>query len=129
MDFSDFVGLPWKDRGRGPEYDCWGLVVAVFAAGTGIELPSHDGLYTSAAARAETAQVFAGEVGDWLEVPRDSEVPFDAAVMKIAGGFHIGMIVRRGLMLHMPRAKLSVIEPLSRFEAVLLGIYRHKGLR
>ena len=71
MDFSAFVGLPWKDRGRGEGgYDCWGLFIAAFAAGTGIALPSHSDEYSTAADRAETAQVYAGEIGDWTAMAR-----------------------------------------------------------
>ena len=48
FNWSAFVGLPWEDRGRGPAYDCWGLVVAAFKAGAGIELPSHADEYVTA---------------------------------------------------------------------------------
>jgi cell wall-associated NlpC family hydrolase len=130
MDFSAFVGLPWKDRGRGPDgYDCWGVFMAAFTAGTGILLPGHEDGYASSADKAETARLVAGDLGDWLELGRGEERGFDAALMKIAGGFHIGLIVRRGLMLHMPRQKSSVIEPIGRFDAVLTGLFRHKGLQ
>lgn len=129
MDFSEFVGLPWRDRGRDADgYDCWGVFVAAFERGTSIDLPSHSDEYSTAADKVETAKVVAGELGDWSEIPRGTEREFDAAVMKIAGGFHIGLIVRRGLVLHMPRGKSSVIEPLARFNTVLAGLYRHRKL-
>lgn len=123
MDFSDFVGLPWEDRGRGPAFDCWGLFVVAFRAATGIELPSHDGNYSSAAAKAETAAIFAGDIGDWTKVTFQQE--FDGAVMFNGGALHVGLVVRPGQMLHMPRGRSSVIEPLSRFKFTL---YRHSAL-
>ncbi|MBN9304117.1 MAG: hypothetical protein BGO82_17225 [Devosia sp. 67-54] len=113
MDWSAFVGLPWRDRGRTADgYDCWGLFRAAFTAGTGIELPSHDEGYSSAADRDATAAIVSGGRGDWIEVER--EQPFDGAVMLIGRRYHIGLVVRRGLLLHMPFHGLSVIEPASR---------------
>ena len=126
MNWSAFVGLPWQDRGRGPGYDCWGLLIAAFAIGTSIELPSHADEYATAADRADTAAVFAGEVGDWTEV--EDQRSFDVAVLRIQRGLHVGLVVRRGLVLHMPRSKTSVIEPLDRYRPVIEGIYRHKRL-
>lgn len=127
MDFSTFVGLRWQDRGRGqPGYDCWGLLIAAFAAGTGIALPSHDGQYTTARAGTETAALYAIDVEDWAEIPLGTERPFDAAVMTVAGRFHVGLIVRRGSMLHMPMGRTSVIEPLPRLR--LTGLYRHGAM-
>jgi murein DD-endopeptidase len=129
MDWSALVGLPWRDRGRGSDgYDCWGLIVAAFAAGPGIALPSHDGQYRTASDREDVRKVFAGEVGDWLAIEEAEARPFDVAVMTIAGRMHAGVIVRPGMMLHMPANKTSVIERLDRFRPVLTGLYRHLGM-
>ncbi len=128
MDLSAFVGLPWRDRGRGEGgYDCWGLFRLAFEAGTGIELPSYAGAYRTAADRAETAHVLAGEVGDWRPIEPGEERRFDAAVMVVQGRFHIGLVVQRGTMLHMPLRGTSVIEPWAR-RYRLDQIYRHKRL-
>jgi len=127
MDFSAFVGLPWKDRGRGPDgYDCWGLFIAAFRAGTCINLSSYADDYTTAIDKAEVARIFAGELGDWAEIERGRERPFDGVTMRIAGQLHIGLIVARGAMLHMPLGKSSVIERLDRYTPVLTGLYRHR---
>jgi len=127
MDWSRFVGLPWRDRGRGPEgYDCWGLFRLAFGAATGIDLPSYDERYRSAADRSETATLFAGGRGDWDEVPEGAMRELDGAVFVMTGRFHIGLVVRRGLVLHMPFGGNSVIAPLSRFPKAT--VYRHRGL-
>ena len=103
VDFSAFVGLPWKDKGRGADgLDCWGLFLAVFNA-AGIELPSYADDYSTAMDRAERASILSGEIGDWSEVEENREAELDGALLLIAGGYHVGVIVRRGLMLHMPR--------------------------
>ncbi len=128
MDPSDFVGLPWQDRGRNfAGADCWGLFRLAFTAGTGIALPSYATGYRSAADREETARVMAGEVGDWLPIAEGSERRFDAAVMVVQGRFHVGLVVSRGTMLHMKFRGTSVIEPWAhryRLEA----LYRHRSL-
>jgi len=42
IDYSDYIGLPYKCRGRGPEYyDCYGLCVKVYKELLNIELPNH----------------------------------------------------------------------------------------
>lgn len=127
LDWSAFVGLPWRDRGRGPDgYDCWGLCRAAFTAATAIELPSYAEGYRSAADAAATARVLAREVADWIDVATAGVAPLDAAVMTIAGRFHIGLVVRPGSVLHMPFQGTSVIAPLSLLPKPT--IYRHRLL-
>jgi cell wall-associated NlpC family hydrolase len=135
MDSARFVGLPWRDHGRELDgSDCWGLFKLVFEAGTGIEIASFADDYSSSADKREIAAIVDGEVSDWLPVAAGAEKPFDAALMKIGSGFHVGIVVRRGLVLHMPLRGTSVIEPLSRFRTVLAavegvtGLYRHREL-
>lgn len=36
---NDYIGAPFKTNGRGPEFDCYGLLVDVFKKHKGIELP------------------------------------------------------------------------------------------
>lgn len=124
MDWSRFVGLPWEDRGRGPGYDCWGLFGLAFEAGTGVALPSFAERYATAQDHAATDAIVAGGLSDWI--PVSDACPFDGVLMRIAGGYHIGLVVRRGLMLHMPRGRSSVIEPIARFPVE--GVYRHSRL-
>jgi len=130
MDWSAWVGLDWKDRGRGEGgYDCWGLVAAAFEAGTGIALPSHSDGYSTAADRQETALILALETGhthNWIIVPDGTERPFDVAVMRNEKRLHVGIVVRRGLLLHMPFRETSRIEPLTRF--VKPEVWRHRRL-
>jgi cell wall-associated NlpC family hydrolase len=126
MDWSDFVGLPWSERGRGPQsYDCWGLLRAAFEVGTGIELPSHAGAY-SAADQAEVRSLIEGSRGDWNRVPGGQERAFDGVVMRLNGELHVGIVVRRGRLLHVRRGALSAIEPISRFGTNDLELYRHR---
>ncbi len=36
---QDYVGLPYLAGGRGPAWDCWGLVVEVYKNELGVQLP------------------------------------------------------------------------------------------
>jgi cell wall-associated NlpC family hydrolase len=127
FDWSDWVGRPWRDRGRGQGgFDCWGLVVAAFEAGTGVALPAYADGYSSAADRAETAAIFAGEVGGWSEVPADRAMPYDAMVVSNGRRLHVGLVVRRGLVLHQPFNQTSRLEPVSRFADP--HFFRHRSL-
>lgn len=129
MDWGIWVGLPWTDRGRGPDgYDCWGLLRAAFRQGTGIELPSHADAYGTAADQAEVAAVMAGEAGDWCEVQPGRERPFDGASMVLMGTLHVGIITVPGRLLHVRRGRLSAIEPLARFAGNRLKLFRHRML-
>ena len=42
INYSDFIGLPYKCRGRGPKYyDCYGLCIKVYKEIDDIVLPNH----------------------------------------------------------------------------------------
>lgn len=41
--FDKYIGLPFVSGARGPDaYDCWGLILAVYAEVYGIQLPDYD---------------------------------------------------------------------------------------
>jgi cell wall-associated NlpC family hydrolase len=126
MNLNRYVGLPWQDRGRTPTgLDCWGLLRLVYAGELGIDLPDHSNHYDST--RDSTiGGLIEGGLGDWLPVT-GAEHPLDAILIKQAP-WHVGVIVRRGLMLHMPHGQTSCIEPYDtgRWSRRVEGIYRHK---
>jgi len=42
INYSDYIGLQYKCRGRGPKYyDCYGLCIKVYKEILSIDLPSH----------------------------------------------------------------------------------------
>lgn len=88
-------------------------------------LPSYAADYYSAADRADVDRIRAGEASEWC--PIEAERPFDAVAMRVQGRFHIGIVVQRGLMLHMPLRQSSVIVAWQdRFHVE--GLFRHKRL-
>ena len=125
MNLNRYVGLPWRERGRTPAgLDCWGLLRLVYASELGIQLPDHSNAYDTTRDAAIGGLVGDG-IGDWAPVA-DAR-PLDAILIKQAP-WHVGVVVRRGLMLHMPMGKTSCIEPYDtgRWARRVEGIYRHK---
>lgn len=121
MTLDDFVGLPYREGARGPdEYDCYGLVAAVFRAVRGVELPDW---YQPApgqrgASRAISAAL-AGEVDGGRSVrvnwPVDLLEEWDIAIVGSADRpHHVGVFVAGGV-LHASKAFGSAWHSLSRF--------------
>lgn len=51
-----WVGREYSDKGRGPRYDCWGLVRAILSAERGISLPSYADAYLTASDRYSVSE-------------------------------------------------------------------------
>lgn len=121
------VGIPWRDRGRDRDgCDCWGLVRLAYADGLGVDLPSYADDYADTNDRAALNALFAGERAPWRTVTAGADRPFDLVLMR-ERPWHVGLVVRRGLMLHMPEGQSSVVEPYTtgRHARRVEGIYRH----
>jgi cell wall-associated NlpC family hydrolase len=128
--FDAYVGIPYADKGRGDQVDCWGLVQRIYRDLRGIELPSYAERYVTGADRRALASLIAGELDDWREVPAGQEARFDAVLMR-EGRFprHIGIVTSPGMLLHVSAGETSQIE---RYRSGLLagrvvGFYRFRG--
>ncbi|MGN6549766.1 MAG: NlpC/P60 family protein [Pararhizobium sp.] len=127
MRFDRYVGLPWLDRGRTCDgVDCWGLLRLVYAGELGIELPSFATDYADTSDRGRINVLVAEERDPWVPVERGREQPCDVVLIR-ERPWHVGAVVRRGLMLHIEQDRSSVIEPYTtmRHAARVEGIYRH----
>jgi len=127
--FDSFVGLPYRDRGRGDGVDCWGLVVRVFSELRGIALPSYADHYATADDRVALASLIKGELDPWDEIAAGDEQAFDGVLMKEAGfPRHIGIVTQPGMLLHVQRGETSRIERY-RFGPLkyrVVGFYRYR---
>ena len=129
MDLARYIGLPYADKGRGPDsFDCWGLVRLFYAEQFGIVLPSHLGDYESAKHQHEVSALIEREkqAGKWFEVP--APMFGDLVSMRIAGQpWHVGIALGDGRMLHTMKRHESVIEShTSRLWAKRIdGYFRH----
>lgn len=129
-----FVGLAYRDKGRGPDaWDCWGGVRMVLADVFHVDLPDYRDAYTHANDRRSVAgAVSAGLAHGWrrVEAPRAG----DLLVLSILGRpWHCGLMVNASQFLHWPppdkrgRQLLSCIERLDSpvWSNRIEGFYRH----
>lgn len=131
MNFDDLVGIPYLDKGRDRRgCDCWGLLRLAFAERLGVELPDYGEAYATAADRRALAGLIAGELEPWAPVASGEVRPFDGVLLR-QGRFvrHIGLVVGRGLLLHVEPGRSSAIERLSSGAIAprLAGFYRFRG--
>ena len=127
-----YIGLPYVEFGRGMAgVDCWGLVVVVYLQELGITLPDYLG-YASAEEHAEIDALIAGaeQSPSWVaaDTPAPFPAPFDIAVFRRGHlASHIGIVVQRGIMLHMVGQDCAKLEAYTtgRWGNRLKGIYRH----
>jgi len=128
--FDHYVGIPYLDRGRTiAGCDCYGLLRLVLAELRGLELPSFSDLYVTAADRHAIACLIEGGLEQWDRVAPGLEKPFDGVLMRRGREIrHIGVVVERGLVLHVDCGETSRIErytlpPLSQR---VVGFYRFR---
>lgn len=131
FDLAAWVGIPYRDKGRGPDaFDCWGGVRAVLLAAKGIVLPDYADAYTSADDHdsASTA-VTQGLADGWQAVDRPQ--PFDLLILRIAGRpWHCGLVVARNRFLHWAPKQTSCIERMDApmWARRIEGVYRCREL-
>lgn len=124
LDVSEYVGLPFEPEGRGPRYDCYGLLRLVYWERLGIELPLYTG-YAKTLSAEVNALIETGK-SDWRPVAEPS--PWDGVLINVDGAEnHIGIVIAPGWMLHTTRAKNACIENYTRpqWRSRIEGFYRY----
>lgn len=96
-----FVGLPYADKGRGPDaWDCWGGARMVLHDVFGLALPDYTDAYTNADdSRSVAAAVAAGLESGWerVQAPRAG----DLLILRIGGRpWHCAVLVTPERFLH-----------------------------
>lgn len=128
-----FVGIPFRDRGRGRAgCDCWGLYRLALLEAAGVALPMWETVASGdlwAVCRTLRAQEASA---DWLEVTAPQD--FDLVLMRghysgpdghVRGGpVHVGCFVVPGHILHTEEGIDSMLIPAAR-EAVAHRIVRY----
>jgi probable lipoprotein NlpC len=110
-------------------WHCWALAVLVYREQLGITLPTYAGRYTSLEEQAEIASLVDEERDDPVWQVPDVVDAFDLAVFRQGRlETHIGIVVRRGVMLHVTlndhQPKIEQFDT-GRWRHRLTGIYRH----
>jgi len=99
-----YVGLPAEGK-----WPCWALVRSVWKRELGFVMPSFEG-------QREEDAIDLGSA-NFVSVIPTQEAPFDALLNKtnVIGfpKFHIGVIVKKGLVLHVNEGDVSLIDHVS----------------
>ena len=105
--------MPFRDKGRGKDgVDCWGLLRLVYEEQVGVRLPAFVEDYVTEQDTAAVAALIAGHTDGWREIAEAEVRPLDAVLMRQNGvERHIGIVVKRGLVLHVGLGEDSRIEP------------------
>lgn len=122
-----YIGLPYKDKGRGPDgWDCWGGVRMVLGDVFGLDLPSYEEAYVSGADRVAVPEaVERGLAEGWERT--DRREPGSLLILRIAGRpWHCGLIVAPNFFLHWAPNTTSCMERLDSpmWSRRIAGIYR-----
>jgi len=127
---SKFVGFPFLDRGRTPSgCDCWGLVRLYYKDKYDIDLPSYVDEYEASTVKGLTAEAINAHIAEWGHIPPGEEQEGDVILLRVGGlPCHIGVVVKRGYMLHTMKGCDSVIEPYISpdWKHRVVGFYRYR---
>ncbi|WP_299165783.1 NlpC/P60 family protein [uncultured Tateyamaria sp.] len=126
---NKWVGTPYEALGRTEDgVDCWGLVQIVYREELNITLPAYLG-YASVEEHGEIANLIGAAKASQVWVPNTGQAyAFDVAVFR--RGYldtHVGIVVERGLMLHMDGDDCAKHTSYTSGQWCnrLTGIYRH----
>jgi cell wall-associated NlpC family hydrolase len=112
MTVNDFIGVPYRDKGRSMrEFDCWGCVYLFYKRMLQIDIPALSEDYDSGLDGKSVAQCVAQNQPNWIEV----ETPEygDVLVFRILGWpAHVGIYLGNGDFLHAFKGTDSCIERL-----------------
>ena len=112
MRCSDYIGIPYKERGRGRDgLDCWGLVCLMYAD-MDIDVPSYLHEYITSSDIDSVATAINKNKSHWRKV----EAPDvgDVLVFNIMGfPCHVGVYVGQGDFIHSFRGTAVCVERLN----------------
>lgn len=125
--FDRYVGLPYAKDARGPEeFDCLGLCQLIYRQELGIYLPEHLGSYRPPAERPDDGSMQDDDAQQWRKIEVSDAQPFDLVLIR-ESPWHVGLVVQRGDMIHMPVTGFSVVQRFDTktYEKRVEGVYRH----
>lgn len=98
-----FVGIPFKERGRGRDgADCWYFVHLVLKEQFGLHVPTYDGVgWVEGGDREALARFMAERRSEWRPIAEGAERPGDVILLRVFGQpIHVGVVAAPPLMLH-----------------------------
>ena len=114
MTLTDFIGIPYKDRGRGFDAgDCWNVCWLFHRHIMGNDVPDYVIDYTGAGDRHSVSAAIENNIGRWVKI--DGEPQYgDVLVFSICGlPIHTGVYIGNGEFLHALKGCNSCIETLN----------------
>jgi len=116
-DYSNLIGIPYADK------DCWGIVCDFYKIVFNIRLKQY--YETVPESRDIAKSIVYDSMKDFVEV---KERKFgDLLLIKLFGvESHIAVYLGEGMMLHTSKHSGCLIERTSRWEKLIVGIYRVK---
>lgn len=119
LDFSKFVGIPYT------RLDCWGLVRHYYRLVFNIHLKQYYDLAPND--QAISAEYIQKSLKDFDRIDLKEVKAGDLLVVEILGlSSHIAVCIGGGNMLHTTEGVGSTIEPISRWQRRVTGVYRLK---
>lgn len=114
MDIRRYIGIPFKDGGRGFDgLDCWGLVRLVWHEERDILMPDMGDEYSSAFERGDVCGLFGKYTAqDWnVDVTDQPRRELDVLVFSFGTlELHAGLWVAPGEMLHVMKGMETAVE-------------------
>jgi cell wall-associated NlpC family hydrolase len=122
FDYQDLIGTLYEDGGRGPNYDCYGLVMECYRR-FGIHLPDYNTLVDDT---SKPGVVLAAMGDGWEPV---EEIEFGDVILFKVGGInrHVGIAVESGYFIHILFGASTVRQPLNHmfWRNRIVGFYRY----
>jgi len=120
IDFSKFVGIPYKNKGRSFNgVDCYGLICLVYKEILGIVLPSFEELAYEKRWFLKGKNIIMDNVYEgWYEISPPYRI-FDGILFYLRSKNivnHIGLYIGRNRILHVFSSSSSIIENLDRYK-------------
>ena len=129
MSYQQFLGIPFKFRGRDRTgTDCLGLVW-MYLRSRGIRIPDGDGLSMDQDLQPDYLERALEALSRSMESVAYPQAN-DIVLMKLPGGYtHMGVMVDEENMLHVLKDKPSGLEPIEKYRRRVVAIFRPRTWR
>lgn len=132
MNFSKYIGIPFKDKGRTYEgLDCWGLLCLIFKEQFNIEIPTFLDEYPTATNFVEVGKLIEDNINIWIKIEQNTRKVGDVVLLRLFGyPVHVGILVDRQRMIHVFRGTDTCLQKIYGmiWKKRICGIYRHPNL-
>lgn len=130
MDYSKYIGIPFKEKGRDFDgCDCWGLVYLFKKHYQNEDVPTYTEDYLTPLHKEEIHSLIVNKRSFWKEIPLGSEQFGDVINLRINGkDWHVGIVIDNKQFLHVMDGIDSVCEKYNSilWKHKIAGFYRYE---